>query len=89
MLPHENVIVTVCLEKRQYDMELPSFITILELERKLSETFSIMSHGEIDASDDLKIKFLGRTLEDTETLASNGIWDGGVIDCIYKKGAAK
>ena len=80
MRPCENVIVSIQLEKEIFDMELPTFLPIKELNYKLEETFRVMrpsnqTYGHISLSHN------GKNLDPQKNLAHYGIWDGSILVC--------
>lgn len=83
----ENVIVTLRLHPREVslDMELPAFLPMEELTGKVLETLWNTNIMRYDDGDTLQISADGRKLGNADTLASQGIWDGSVLDasCVW------
>lgn len=77
----DNVIVTVALPKEQLDMELPAFLPAKELAAKLAETLRAYRPERYSAVFRLQLSSDGAPLNDTDTLASRGIWDGSILRC--------
>lgn len=77
----EKVIVSVmdASSGREYDMELPSQMTIKTLAQGISRFFQIsgLLRGSMEVKHD--IWYNDRKLRDNETLSSVGIWDGSKI----------
>ena len=77
----EKVLVSVrdASSGREYDMELPSQMTIKMLAQGISRFFQIS--GLLRGSREIQheIWYNDRKLRDNETLSSVGIWDGSTI----------
>ena len=82
MRPCEEVIVTVNIPGHScsYDMELPAFMRVDELKKKLAETLRLMDMGKFASVRDIELSHAGRSLRGSETLAGRGIWDGSLIE---------
>ena len=89
MRPCENVIVTVQLNQECVDMELPAFLPIRELVKKVYETFQTMCPHLAGTSDNMVFLHEGRLLDERSTLASCGVWDGSILTCDYVEEGAK
>lgn len=89
MRPCENVIVTVWLNRECMDMELPAFLPIRELAKRMDETFRTMFPHLEGARDHLVLLHDGKHLDERSTLASCGVWDGSVLTCNYGEEAVR
>lgn len=84
----EKVIVTIRVKSKPLDMELPAFLSLLELTAKIDETLLSMP-GQILYDDHcVGLKFQGKELDKNKTLANYGIWDGSMLECILGKEAS-
>lgn len=84
MRPCENVIVTIKLENENFDMELPTFLPIKELNQKLEEAFRVMRPSN-QVYGHISLSHAGRFLEPQKDLAYYGIWDGSILECRFAK----
>ena len=86
MRPCEDVIVTVNISSLggSYDMELPAFMRIDELKKKILETLRLMETRKYASVRELDVSYEGRTLHGDETLAGHGIWDGSIVEVLLK-----
>ena len=75
MKSKENAIVSVIINNDSYDMELPLFISIEELKKKLKDTINGLG---IEIGD-FNLTTNNGTLINEFCLAHYGIWEGGVI----------
>ena len=77
----EEVIVTVNISDpaSSYDMEIPSFLSIGELKKKLLETLRLMDARKYAGFNNIELFFHGRRLDDGATPAQYGIWDGSIV----------
>jgi uncharacterized ubiquitin-like protein YukD len=66
-----------------FDMELPSFMPLEELEKKLLETLRVMNPASYDSVMRLRFRQGEREFRDG-TLASLGIWDGGILEIMLQ-----
>ena len=82
MRPCEDVIVTVSVSDpaASYDMELPAFMRIDELKKKLLETLRLMDARKFVAVSEIELSCSGKNLNGSGTLAGHGIWDGSSIE---------
>lgn len=80
----ENVIVSVQFQNKNYDMELPAFLSIRELTGKIEETLRVMYSGTLPEMGKYTLSCDGHNLDDNSTLASCGIWDGSTIICYVR-----
>ena len=82
MRPCEDVIVTVNISEPavSYDMELPAFMRIDELKKKLLETLRLMDIRKFASVSEIELLHAGANLHGNETLAGHGIWDGSSIE---------
>ena len=80
MRPCENVIVTIQLDQEAIDMELPAFLPINQLTRKLEETFRVM-RPSLFSFGHVILSVNGQPLDGQIDLAHYGIWDGSIIEC--------
>lgn len=71
-----------------YDMELPAFMQIDELKRKLLETLRLMDIRKYVSVSGIELFYAGRSLRGSETLAVNGIWDGSSIEVRTNKNSS-
>lgn len=82
----DRVIVTVrCQDSRQlYDIEMPANIPANKLAVKIKELVESVDINFTDSEYDYKINVegLGRDLENDESLAEAGVWDGSIINLI-------
>ena len=78
----EEVIITLNISDPacSYDMELPSFMNIGELRKKLLETLRIMDARRFASMADVELTYNGQRLDEKSSLANYGIWDGNCID---------
>ena len=78
----ERVIVTVRLpsRKKQLDLELPAFLPMSTLCTKLLETLKSMEPQTYIGTHAIELLFHGRTLQEDSTLASQGAWDGSILE---------
>jgi hypothetical protein len=67
-------------------MELPVFLPVKDLGEKLLETLRTLSPADYAKTSALRLRHAGRELEDAETLASAGLWDGGILETIAEGG---
>lgn len=85
MLKVEKVIVTVVANKRiSIDMELPIFLPITDLADKMLETLKILYPVEFESVSDIQLIRQGALLAEQSTLASNGVWDGAVLEVVRR-----
>lgn len=79
----ENVLVTLnfphghCL-----DMELPAFLPVEKLERRLLETLGEMDPSHFGGAGGLSLQKQGQPLDGRTTLAQAGVWDGSILDAV-------
>lgn len=83
MKPCEEIIVTIKIvdKGRDIDMELPTFMPWQELNFKILECLQDSMPEEYGSYCKLNAMYKGILLNDDETLASMGIWDGSIIWC--------
>jgi len=86
MRPCENVIVTLRLGREELDMELPTFLPIYELKGKIQETICVIYPDIWRAETTIELIHNDRMLVGEDTLASCGIWDGSILECVLKRG---
>lgn len=84
----ENVIVTVRVKAKPLDMELPAFLSIRELSRKIDETLHSMPGRVLSDEHCVGLSFQGMILDKDQTLGNYGVWDGSIIECALEKEAA-
>lgn len=85
MLKVEKVIVTVVANKRiSIDMELPIFLSITDLADKMLETLKILYPAEFESVSEIQLIRQGESLDGQSTLASNGVWDGAVLEVVRR-----
>jgi len=84
----ENVIVTLRFlpEGKCLDMELPAFLPAFELSGKILETLRVMNPAGFGSVTELRLGYKGTTLNDSDTLAAVGCWDGGILEATLHKG---
>jgi len=82
MRPCEDVIVTVNISQPSatYDMELPAFMCLDELKKKVVETLRLMDIRKFATVREIELFYNGQSLRNNETLAGYGIWDGSSIE---------
>ena len=87
----ESVVVTLrfAQEGRSLDMELPAFLPLEELERRLLETLGEMDPVRFGGAQGVALKQEGRPLDGAVTLAQAGVWDGAVLDAALDLGGAR
>lgn len=78
MKPDSTALVTVNVNGKNFDMELPLFINIAELNLKLKETLEGLgvSVGDFSVLTD------GGVPIDNFCLAHFGVWDGSIINVV-------
>lgn len=81
----ETVIVTIRLKpgEQGLDMELPAFLPIQELCAKLLESFRSMNPTGFSGVAGLRLKHGTQVLENEDTLASRGLWDGSILEALF------
>lgn len=85
MLKVEKVIVTVVANKSiSIDMELPIFLSITDLADKMLETLKILYPAEFESVSEIQLIRQGESLDGQSTLASNGVWDGAVLEVVRR-----
>ena len=70
-------------------MELPAFLPLTELERRLLETLGEMDPVRFGSAQGVALKQEGRVLDGAVTLAQAGVWDGSVLDAVLEPGGAR
>lgn len=87
----DSVLVTLRFEAqgRSLDMELPAFLSLTELERRLLETLGEMDPVRFGSAQGVALKQEGRVLDGAVTLAQAGVWDGSVLDAVLEPGGAR
>lgn len=87
----DSVLVTLRFEAqgRSLDMELPAFLPLTELERRLLETLGEMDPVRFGSAQGVALKQEGRVLDSAVTLAQAGVWDGSVLDAVLEPGGAR
>ena len=87
----DSVLVTLRFEAqgRSLDMELPAFLPLTELERRLLGTLSELDPVRFGSAQGVALKQAGRVLEGAVTLAQAGVWDGSVLDAVLEPGGAR
>ena len=87
----DSVLVTLRFEAqgRSLDMELPAFLPLTELERRLLETLGEMDPVRFGSAPGVALKQEGRVLDGAVTLAQAGVWDGSVLDAVLEPGSAR
>ena len=87
----DSVLVTLRFEAqgRSLDMELPAFLPLTELERRLLETLGEMDPVRFGSAQGVALKQEGRVLVGAVTLAQAGVWDGSVLDAVLEPGGAR
>ena len=76
----ERVIVTLRIQHAAYDLELPAFLPVSELKRRILETLLYVDPGRYSGIRGLELYFHGKPLPGNRHLASCGVWDGSVLD---------
>ena len=77
----ESALVTLKLPFFDVDMELPTFLSLGELSKKILETLRLCYPSACSGTFEMRISYNGAMLAETDTLASRGIWDGSVLAC--------
>lgn len=87
----DSVLVTLRFEAqgRSLDMELPAFLALTELKRRLLETLGEMDPVRFGSAQGVALKQEGRVLDGAVTLAQAGVWDGSVLDAVLEPGGAR
>ena len=87
----DSVLVTLRFEAqgRSLDMELPAFLALTELERRLLETLGEMDPVRFGSAPGVALNQEGRVLDGAVTLAQAGVWDGSVLDAVLEPGGAR
>ena len=87
----DSVLVNLRFEAqgRSLDMELPAFLPLTELERRLLETLGEMDPVRFGSALGVALKQEGRVLDGAVTLAQAGVWDGSVLDAVLEPGGAR
>ena len=87
----DSVLVTLRFEAqgRSLDMELPAFLPLTELKRRLLETLGEMDPVRFGSAQGVALKQEGRVLDGAVTLAQAGVWDGSVLDAVLEPGGAR
>ena len=87
----DSVLVTLRFEAqgRSLDMELPAFLALTELKRRLLETLGEMDPVRFGSAQGVALKQEGRVLDGAVTLAQAGVWDGSVLDAVLEPGGAQ
>lgn len=87
----DSVLVTLRFEAqgRSLDMELPAFLPLEELERRLLETLGEMDPVRFGGAQGIALKQEDRPLDGAVTLAQAGVWNGGVLDAALEPGGAR
>ena len=87
----DSVLVTLGCDAqgRSLDMELPAFLPLTELERRLLETLGEMDPVRFGSAQGVAFKQEGRVLDGAVTLAQAGVWDGSVLDAVLEPGGAR
>ena len=82
MMTVDRVIVTVNFlsSGKKLDLELPAFLPMAELCPKLLETLKGIAPQEYMRTRRIEIWWNGRKLEDQDTLATQGAWDGSILE---------
>ncbi|MDR2570296.1 MAG: ubiquitin family protein [Oscillospiraceae bacterium] len=83
----QDVIVTVNITEHAlaYDMEFPAFMKINQLKKKLIETLRLMDIRRFASVSTIQLLHNGQNINDHETLAGRGIWDGSVVEIITNR----
>ena len=83
----EEVMVTLRFapQGRCLEMELPAFLPVGELEKKLIETLITMDPARYGGTQEVVLQTEGKRLEDETTLAQAGVWDGSVLDVTLRR----
>ena len=78
----EKVIVCLQDSVRNYrtDAELPSQMLIPDLRKGILALLKEYEPGKYAACTEISLSFNGSSLRDSQTLASQGIWDGSVLE---------
>lgn len=78
----ERVLVTVCFppDAAAPDFELPAFLPMKELCPKLLETLRAMNPPKYAGVRGISMIWNGSLLENEDTLASQGAWDGSILE---------
>ena len=78
----ERVIVTALLPShgKKIDLELPAFLPMSELCPKLLETLKGAAPQECIGMHEIEIWWNGRKMEEADTLAAQGAWDGSILE---------
>lgn len=84
----EEVIVTLRFPwiEQDIDMELPCFMEMRELTEKLLETLRLMMPETFVKVKSISLKGREGILQEKETLAGMGLWDGSVITVVRNRG---
>lgn len=85
MQEHENIIVTVLINYEEIDMELPAFLPIRDLLKKLEETIRVMRPQYSSELSEFTMKYNGVKMSEDKTLAQYGVWDGNKIELSIRK----
>ena len=78
----ETAIVTMEINEKRFDMEIPTFMKVEKLKEKLLETLKVMFPASFLEVFQIKVIYENDMLEDNDTLASRGIWDGAILSVI-------
>lgn len=78
----DSVIVTVSFPSsgKKLDLELPAFLPMAELCPKLLETLKSIASQEYRSIRKIEVWWNGRKLENDDTLAMQGAWDGSILE---------
>lgn len=75
----QSVIVTLIIESKKLDMELPAFLPITDVNARILETLRALYPQAYGGCTAICLRECGTTLAGNRTLASYGIWDGTVL----------
>ena len=80
----DHVSLTVRSKANDFiiDMELPTKISIADLEPQLLENLKAIAPHQFMEKDEIHIRYMDNVLKPTETLATSCVWDGTIIDVI-------
>jgi len=75
----ENMIVSIQIGRELIDMELPAFMPVGELSRKVAQTLNYMDPVKYAGLNALALYLDETRLPEQKTLAGCGIWDGRIL----------
>lgn len=65
---------------KQIDVDMPLLLSVEKIKEKLLDMLKSVEPGLFLAVTEIDLVFMGKKLENEDTLASRGIWEGSLLE---------